>query len=309
MSLVSIPYIILLAVFYGTTLVVSRFSVGQYHPTNYVAIRLMLASFAHILIYVISRKQTIPRDKTLWKRGAIYGIIGTSIPMTLIVSSMLFQSSGMTAILLTTNPAITVIFAHFLTEDERLNWKKGLGALIALGGAVFLTIMGENGLQDTDKASPWGYILVLFAMFFTAGSSIYVKKYLSGYRTFDVASIRMVTAAVVVAPLTAIFVGFDLSQVTLQGYEALGYASLVGTFSGMLLSIYLINRFGVTPYAMSSYVIPIVTAIVGSIVLDEIITPAMLMGIALIVMGIAMINWGGRTKKSVLNAKENVVVL
>jgi drug/metabolite transporter (DMT)-like permease len=55
-----------------------------------------------------------------------------------------------------------------------------------------------------------------------------------------------------------LFVGFDLQAFATQGYFALSYAALVGTFSGFMLSFYIIKRFGATASAMTAYVIPIV---------------------------------------------------
>jgi drug/metabolite transporter (DMT)-like permease len=100
----------------------------------------------------------------------------------------------------------------------------------------------------------------------------------------------MVVAALTVMPLSLLFVGFDLSRVTAQGYFALGYAALIGTFSGMLLSFYNIKRFGATVGAMAEYVIPVVAATGGVLILGEHVTPGMLTGMALIAGGITLIN-------------------
>ena len=84
--------------------------------------------------------------------------------MTSIVSSLQFQSSGITAVLITTSPAITVIMAHFFLPDEPLTRRKSLGVLFALGGALLLAARGESGLPDVSRANPLGYLLVLLAM-------------------------------------------------------------------------------------------------------------------------------------------------
>ena len=58
----------------------------------------------------------------------------------------------------------------------------------------------------------------------------------------------------------------------------------------MMLSFYNIKRFGATAAAMTSYVMPIVTGIGGWLLLDEQITLGMLVGVVLIISGIALIN-------------------
>ncbi len=210
--------------------------------------------------------------------------------MTAIVSSLQFQSSGITAVLITTSPAITVLMAHFLLPDEPLTRQKGLGVGVAMAGAVLLAILGETGLPDVSKAAPAGYILVLAAMLFGSGAAIYARKYMRSFDTVDVNSVRMVSAAAVVLPVSLLLVGFDLSSVDTLGYMALIYASLVGTFAGLMLAFSNIQRFGATASAMSAYIIPIVATIGGVLLLNETITVGMLAGMALILGGVALVN-------------------
>ena len=210
--------------------------------------------------------------------------------MTAIVTSLQFQSSGITAVLITTNPAITIIMAHFLLPDESINWRKGVGVFLAFTGALLIALRGESGLPEVAQARPLGYILVLLAMLFGGASTIYARKYMRDLDTFDVASARMIVAALVVTPLSLVLVGFDLEQVNTQGYMALIYAALIGTFSGMMLAFYSVQRFGATASAVTGYLIPVVAGTAGILLLDETITGGMAVGMLLIAGGIALIN-------------------
>ena len=58
----------------------------------------------------------------------------------------------------------------------------------------------------------------------------------------------------------------------------------------MIVSFYIVKRFGATASAMTAYVIPVVASIGGYLLLDETITLGMVGGMVLIVMGIALIN-------------------
>ncbi len=86
------PYIILLGFLFGSTLVVSRFSVGQFQPSTYISLRLLLASLGHVTIYLVSRQRKWPVGRRLWSHAAVLGIFGTAIPMNAIVVSLQFQS-------------------------------------------------------------------------------------------------------------------------------------------------------------------------------------------------------------------------
>jgi len=250
---------------------------------------MVIASMAHLVIYWFMAGKHIPRNVELWKRAGLLGIFGTAIPMTSVVASLQFQSTGVSSLMLTTVPAITVVLAHFFLPDEPLTLRKIIGVSLALGGAVMLALSGENGLPDMTDAPPTGYILVSIAVICSAVMTIYARKCLKGYDSFDVASIRIFVAAMTIMPLSLFSVGFDMSTVTAQGYGALFYAALIGTFFGLLLSFYNIKRFGATPAAMTSYMIPIVAGIGGVVVLGEEFTNTMIFGMIVIIAGVALL--------------------
>lgn len=304
MSIQALPFVILLGFLYGSTLIASRFSVGQYDPTTYIGLRMVIASMAHILVYTFMTGRKLPRNVELWKRAGILGVFGTAIPMTCIVASLQYQSTGVTSLLLTTVPAITVILAHFWLPDESINPRKLIGVSLALGGAIMLVLSGEDGLPSVADAVPTGYILAGVGIVFSAVMTIYARKYLKNYDSFDVASIRIFTAGMAIMPFSLITVGFDMSAVRAEGYVALFYAAMVGTFLGLMLSFYNIKRFGATPAVMTSYIIPIVAGIGGVLVLGEEFTTTMLVGMAVIITGIALLQeW---EKKKVIVGKPHI---
>jgi len=287
----SIPYVLLLGTLFGATLVVSRFSVGQFSPITYIGLRFTLASLGFILVYALQLGgRTWPRGQGIWRRGFLIGIFGTAIPMTGIVSSLQYLSSGLSSILITVNPAITVLLAHFLLEDELLTRRKGSGVLLALSGAILLVTLGETGLPNVSQANPIGYVFILIGMVSSSISTIYVRKYMQADSAINVTGIRMFTAALVMVPIAYLLDGIDLSQVNGQGVIALIFAAIVGTFLGFLLSFYNIQRFGATAAVMTSYVVPVVAGLIGTLFLGERITWGMGAGMLLIILGVWMIN-------------------
>jgi len=291
LTIQALPFVILLGFLFGSTLIASRFGIGQFEPTNYIALRLALASALHLSIYLLGRpRRPWPRDPGLWKHAAVLGVFGTAVPMTAIVSSLQYQSAGLTSLLLTAGPAITVLMAHVSLPEERLTPRRGLGVTLALGGALLLAARGESGLPDVGQASPLGYGLVLLALLTGSATIVYARRFMRDYDFFDVASARVLVATLAVAPLSTLAVGVDLRGVDAQGYLALGYAALSGTFSALIVEFYIIRRFGSTAASMPTYVIPVVATLGGTLLLGEHVTPGMLAGIALILAGIGLVN-------------------
>lgn len=118
------PYIVLLGFIWGTNLVISRFGVGQLGGVLFTGLRLAAGSLSFITVIIFTKKQW-PRDGRIWKHAMVIGVIGTAIPMTAILSSLQFQSAGVTAVLITTAPAFITLInewhslsSYFLPHQE-----------------------------------------------------------------------------------------------------------------------------------------------------------------------------------------------
>ena len=284
------PNILLLGTLFGTTLVASRFSISLMAPLTYIGLRLAFASLLFVMIYSLSLGgRNWPRDPLLWRRAVILGVFGTAVPMFSFTTAMQYQSSGVTSVLITVSPALTAVLAHFMLPDEHLDLRKAIGVASAFLGALLLAIRGESGLPGLSKASPIGYGLVFFAITCTSSMNIFIRKKMRDYAAFDVGAIRIVTATLILLPLSAWLSSFDLTGVSQGGWLIILYAAVVGTFFAMLLDFANTKRFGATVAVMVTYVIPIVTMLIGALLLDETITIGMIIGMSFIVVGVWLI--------------------
>jgi len=93
-------------------------------------------------IYAFSSKRSWPKDKKLWLHAGVWGVIGLAIPMASFISSLNYQSSGVSSLLITLNVAMTVLLAALFLSDEPLNSRKILGMVIAFAGASLILIRG-----------------------------------------------------------------------------------------------------------------------------------------------------------------------
>ena len=198
MTTQALPYVVLLGTLFGSTLIASRFGVGQFQATAYIGLRVVIASLSYGTIYIFNRnRRPWPHDPILWRHAALLGIFGTAVPMVGIVSSLQYLSSGVVAILISAGPALTILMAHFFLTDEPLTRQKGIGVTLALCGASLIALRGENGLAGVGQTNPVGYLLILAALVGGNTMNIYARKYMRHLDTVDVASIRMWVAALV----------------------------------------------------------------------------------------------------------------
>lgn len=275
---------------FGTSIIAARFGVQQFHPFSFVGLRLFLAFLVHLTLYtpIVGRySRTFPRDVQLWRHAAVLGVFATAIPITLIVSALRYLSSGVTSILIAMNPAVTIVIAHYLLPDERLTRKKISGAVLALAGVLYLAVQGESGLLEESNTG-LGYLLVISAVLCSAAMVVYARRYMKDLDTFDVASVRISVATMIMFPISVFVVKLDLSAVNSRSYAALIYSALAGNVLGLLGQFSLVKRFGATATALTAYAIPAIAGLGGVLVLGETITSGLFFGMVLIALGVGL---------------------
>jgi drug/metabolite transporter (DMT)-like permease len=295
MNIQALPYVILTGFSFGSSLIAARFAIDQFSPITYVNLRLLLASICFVAIYILdNRRHPWPVSRRLWRHGLVLGVVSTAVPMLAFVMALQYLSSGVTSVLNTSGPALTIILAHFFLPDETLTQRKSIGVALAFAGAILLALRGESGLAAVEQANPLGYILVLIGLTSVSGSTIYARKFARDLSSFDITSSQIFIGTAVLLPITLMQGGFDVSQVNGQGYFVLVYGALIGTVLAFLLFFHLISRFGATATAMVPYIVPVVATLGGLLLLDETLTWVTVAGMLIIGLGIAILNSQGR---------------
>ena len=88
----------------------------------------------------------MPRSGPVWAAFFGMGLLNNAVPFSLIVWGQQHIASGVASILNASTPLFTVIFAHFLTSDERMTGGKLAGVLVGfLGVAVMI---GSDAVRD-----------------------------------------------------------------------------------------------------------------------------------------------------------------
>ncbi len=276
----------------GSTLVSTRFSLGQFAPLTHVTVRLSLAALAFLVAIFVFRVRPWPRDRQLWQRAVVYGLIGTAITMCGYTNSLKYQSSGVTSLLASLSPIVTALLAHVFLHDEQINRFRITGALIAFGGAGLLLIRGESGLAELARADWRGYAWALLGMASNSAGLVYARRYLRTADSFTITFIRILTGAIMVGILTAFTTGFDFSKVQWSGVGAVFYAAILGTFLAFIYYMSSVQKLGATVASQTEFLVPMVATGLGVLLLGEQVTPAMLTGMTLIFIGLGVFGKG-----------------
>jgi len=283
----------LLCASFGTGLVAIRVGVGYFPPITFAALRLTAASVSFLILLALTRRRVRRERRFVFCLNvALLGTLSIGLPAMAAAFALRLVSSTLFSILLNLIPVFSVTLAHFFLPNERLTWRTVAGMAAAIFGAS-LVVWGGSGAIDVadDPQAVWlGPLLAVSTAFSVACSNILARR-LKDEDTLIVTGGQVLTGLVVTLPLALLIEGRpELRTVAWQGWASVFWSGIIGIFLGYLMSFFMIRRFGVTVTAIASTATPLFTAVVGTVLLHEAITPLMVVGALCLIGGVLVVN-------------------
>ncbi|MXY42156.1 MAG: DMT family transporter [Rhodospirillaceae bacterium] len=236
-----------------------------------------------VLLYAVG--QRLPVAPRLWAGFMLIALLNNVLPFSLIVGGQQWITTGMTALLIGTTPMMSAVLSHLL-GGERLTVGRVAGVLIGLAGLVVL--VGPEVLG--------GFTLGLTGQLLTLGAALcYTLAAIYGRRFRHVPPLvlstgQLVCASLIMLPLAAINDRFWTYPVSGGVWAALLALAVFGTSLGYILYFRLLARAGPTNLLLVTLLVPIGATVTGALFLDEAVTATALVGMALIFLGLAVID-------------------
>lgn len=270
---------------FGSSFLFVNVAVAELPPLTLAAARALLAAPVIWLALRLGGVR-LPRPGRGWIPLLIIGALTGAIPFSAIALGQRHIDSGLAGILFGAIPMFTILGSHVLLADERLSVDKVLGALIGLGGVVL--VIGPEALQGLGE-QVFGQAITLVAALSYALGGIYGRMRTdvppllqAAGQTMGGALILVPIALVVDAPWT-----LAPAPLALGALVALG---VVSTALPSLLFFRLIGTVGATNTSLATFFIPVTAVALGALVLAERLPPLAFAGLALILLGAAVIN-------------------
>jgi len=210
-----------------------------------------------------------------WRPLLAFTLVEISGPWWLLGYAETRINSSTAGLLIATVPVITAGLLA-LSGREMLNGRRALGLAIGLGGAVALL-----GL-DIDLSHGWAVSAAMATAVGYALGSIVISRFLTEVAPLGVIAVSLAVAALLYVPFV---IPVWPSRIT---PEAAGSALVLGVVCTALafqLFFSLIKEAGPTRATVITYLNPAVALLLGVLLLNEPLTPGMLVGFALVLLG------------------------
>ena len=279
----------------GTTLIIFSMLLGLnqalvkivnygIHPVFQVGLRSLIAAIPVLVFCILFKKKLSIRDGSFLP-GVICGLI-FALEFILLFFALEYTSVARSSILFYSMPVWLSIAAHFLFENEKLNFIKVLGFSISIL-AVFIALFSK---EETIQGNIVGDIFALIASFLWAAIVLIVRTTKLKNSSPEMQLLyQLVVSSILVLPICFYF-DFYLREINIQIISIFLFQSLIIVAAGFLIWFWILSIYPASLMASYSFFGPIFGVFFGWLILNEEISIFLFVSLLLVSLGIYLIN-------------------
>ncbi|MFD1882887.1 DMT family transporter [Paracoccus pacificus] len=288
MTLLEWAMLIALSVVWGGSFFFNGIAVRELPVLTVVVSRVALAAVI-LLIVLRLRGERMPRDRRVWVAFFIMGLLNNAIPFSLIVGGQQHIASGVASILNASTPLFTVIFAQFLTGDERMTGGKLAGVLIGFAGVAVM--IGTAALHDLG-VNVVAQLMCIGAAISYAFAGIFGRRFRAmGVAPMSTATGQVTASSLMLLPLMMVIDRpWTLPVPSMSAMGALVGLAALSTALAYVLYFRILSTAGATNLALVTFLVPVSAILLGTLFLGEVLVPRQFAGMSLIALGLVAID-------------------
>jgi drug/metabolite transporter (DMT)-like permease len=275
-----VPLMLALSFLWGASYLFIKVAGREIQPGTMMLTRIVIAA-ALLLAFLASRGELGDlRRAPLAAYGL--GLLNSAVPFTLIAWGERHIDSGVAAIANASVPIFVALLAIRLRPDERSTGTRAAGVLLGLVGVGVLTGVSPQG-------GWWGVVgtlAVVVASLSYAGAGLWGQHLITRVSGPVLSTASLLGAAVLMLPL-----GVAQAPHDVPGWKpvlSVLALAVLGTAAAQLLWFRLLRGYGSARSSLVTYLLPVTALAYGSLFLDESLHPSALIGLVLILGGVAL---------------------
>jgi drug/metabolite transporter (DMT)-like permease len=254
----------------------------------FTLIMFRLAIGAALLASVVAWfREPLPRDPRMYGHLAVMGVVNIAIPFALITYAEQVVASSLASVINGAVPLFVIVIAALFLRGERITINRLVGLAV---GFVGIAVLVGLDVTEIGSANALGELALLGATISYAVGAVYAKAHIHGLRPM-IPALFQVFFALVVTVVLAFATEHPLAAVPEpEALFAIVWLGLLGSGLAYLAFFRILGRWGATRTSMVAYLLPVVGIALGALVLQEPLAPSTLLGTALVIAGIALVN-------------------
>lgn len=264
-----------LGAIWGSAFIFIKIAAPEFGAIGLVQARLIIASI--VFLPILLRKKYLSLIKFSWKHSLLLAVTNNAIPFTLFSFGSFGADSNILAILNSTTAFNTMIIAFFWL-NEKISFKQIFGLILGFIGVIILVN------PDSSSTSIISAFLCLIGATCYSFSTVFIQKHSQQTDKLVLIGWSIIFSAFIMIPITLL--NLPPKMPSINAFTAAVWLGSVSTGLAFFGYVYLIEKIGAVKTSTVAYFLPIFGIIWGSIFLNEVITPGILLGCGTILIGV-----------------------
>lgn len=278
--------LILLGGLWGGSFFFARIAVMHVPPMTLAFLRLSIAALA-LHVFIAGRDGFYETLRSEWRSLALMGLINNAVPHTLLFYGQQHLGAGLASVLNATTPIWTILIAHALTSDERLNARKVAGVAFGVAGAAVLIV---PGIALPGPIPVWALLLPVAASMSYGFAAIFGRRFRT-IKATHVAAGQLTASSLMLLPACLLVDHpWTLAMPPAGAVAAILALALGATAFAYILFFRIIALAGATNVSLVTLLVPVSAVLLGALFLGERLTATEGIGMALIGGGLLIID-------------------
>ncbi|WP_405851407.1 DMT family transporter [Streptomyces sp. NBC_00090] len=272
-----------LALLWGSTFLWIELALRVLSPVQVTVARCLLGAGTLLALCLVTGRG-LPRGPAVWGRVLVAAFWCNALPFALFSVGQQTVGSGLAGVLNATTPLWSLLLGLAIGTERGPSPVRIGGLLLGFVGVVVIFAPW----QGTGRIG-WGAFAIVAAAASYAIGFAYMGRHLvgRGFATLSLSSAQLLAAAA----LTGIALPFGGSvpvHIPLTGVVVVAVLGIFATGITFHLTYRIIADEGATNAATVGYLLPVVSLVLGFVVLDEPFSPRGFVGMVIVLVGVGM---------------------
>jgi drug/metabolite transporter (DMT)-like permease len=272
-----------ISVIWGSTYLAIKVGLSTFDPWFFAGVRYVLAT---AVMFPVARWRGVSFAGPLarWLPAFGVGVLFVGLSNGLVFWSETRLDSGFTAMLISTSPLWTALLSPLLPGEGLPGVRGWAGIAVGFVGAAMLVMPTEGYRVDLVAA-----IAVELSVVVWVATSLWVRRIRQQYHPLALTTAQMAAGAVALLAVAGAHGRTLVGPVTPASLAALGFLAVFGSCVGFGAYFYLLRHWEASRVSTSTYVNPVIAVLLGWGILSEAVTGRMVLGMAVILAGVALV--------------------
>jgi len=262
--------------------IIARFETAETPQMFLLFLRMVVASICFLPFFIVRK---------VWRKPRFNQLIAVSLLSTINVVFFMwgikYTTASASQLIYAAQPILTIIITSVFYK-KKYSRQTVTGVFIGLLGIIFIIYQSAVEKGETISGGLIGNLAMIVAMFGWLHYIIFSKDFSKDYSPVEIGSTSVLVSLIISGILFFIQNGLAPVSITLSPNIILAgiYLGFCGTFLAYLLMQYAIKYLSTLTVNLTSYVQPVVTAILAIFLLGEKLTLSFFLGSMLVFFGV-----------------------